>query len=300
MNIARDLTDRLTELLHREHLAMADFLVALADFDRKRHWEALGYRSLFSFLRRELRLSAGAAQYRKTAAELVQRYPDVEAALRDGRLCLSSVIELSKVISPGNAAEILPRFFGLSSRDAAFVAASIRPVENPPVRDFLVTPVRGAPAVIPTAALDLPQAAAASSDAALVRAPELNAPGRVAPAALPPAASRLRFGQPRRSSRSTANALGFPGAGLPGATGVGGSCGRGRSPASAETERPARGIRTPAGGAAGRRRRGYLAPRLARRLRFTDSLRLRAAVVRFAFERFDSFRFERFPRLAGM
>ena len=59
MNIARDLTNRLTELLHREHLAMADFLVALADFDRARHWEALGYRSLFSFLRRELRLSAG-------------------------------------------------------------------------------------------------------------------------------------------------------------------------------------------------------------------------------------------------
>ncbi|HEX9243724.1 MAG TPA: hypothetical protein VF875_14865 [Anaeromyxobacter sp.] len=36
----------------------------------------------------------------------------------------------------------MPRFFGLSSRDAAFVAASIRPVENPAVREFIVTSVR--------------------------------------------------------------------------------------------------------------------------------------------------------------
>ena len=92
--------------------------------------------------RRELGLSAGAAQYRKTAAELVQRYPEVGAALRDGRLCLSSVIELAKVMTPENAAEVLPRFFGLSSRDAAFVAASLRPVEDAPRREFIVTPVR--------------------------------------------------------------------------------------------------------------------------------------------------------------
>ena len=122
---------------------MADFLVALADFDRKRLWEPLGHRSLFYFLRRDLKLSAGAAQYRKTAADLVQKYPAVEAALRSGDLCLSSVVELGKVLTPENADEVLPKFFGLSRRDAAFVAASIRPAENPPVRDFIVTPVHG-------------------------------------------------------------------------------------------------------------------------------------------------------------
>ena len=128
MNTARELTSRLADLLRREHAAMTEFLVALADFDRHRLWETLGHRSLFAFLRRELKLSAGAAQYRKTAAELVQKYPEVEAALRGGDLCLSSVIELAKVLTPESAPEVLPRFFGLSSRDAAFVAASIRPV----------------------------------------------------------------------------------------------------------------------------------------------------------------------------
>src|SRR5512132_2670651 len=137
---ARELTRHLAELLRRERHAMADFLLALADFDRRRRWVELGHASLFSFLRRELGLSAGAAQYRKTAAELVQKYPAIEAALRDGRLCLSSVIEVAKVITPENAAEVLPRFFGLSSRDAAQVAVSIRPVEDPPQRD-VVTPL---------------------------------------------------------------------------------------------------------------------------------------------------------------
>jgi len=179
MTLARDFTARLADLLHREHAAMAEFLVALADFDRQKLWRELGHASLFSFLRRELGLSAGAAQYRKTAAELVQRFPEVEAALRAGRLCLSSVIELAKVITPENAAEVLPRFFGLSSRDAAVVAVSIRPIENAPRRD-VVTPLRLAAPAPPTAVERTP---APADDAATLafRAPEMPA-AKCAPA----------------------------------------------------------------------------------------------------------------------
>ncbi len=90
----------------------------------------LGHASLFSFLRRELG-SRPARRVPEDAAELVQKYPLFQAALRES-LCLSSVIEVAKVITPENAAEILPRFFGLSSRDAAFVAASIRPSRTLP------------------------------------------------------------------------------------------------------------------------------------------------------------------------
>jgi hypothetical protein len=61
---AREETTRLADLLRREHHALGDFLVALAAFDRERRWMELGHASLFYFLRRELRLSAGAAQYR--------------------------------------------------------------------------------------------------------------------------------------------------------------------------------------------------------------------------------------------
>ncbi len=138
---ARELSARLSELLRREHDSMADFLVALADFDRRRLWVELGYSSLFWFLHRELGLSKGASFYRKTAAELVQRFPEVIEPLRDGRICISSVAELAKVISPENRAEVLPRFFHCSKREAIEVAAEIKPVEGAPRRE-VVTAVR--------------------------------------------------------------------------------------------------------------------------------------------------------------
>ncbi len=88
MNSALEETARLAQLLRREHSAFADFLLALADFDRQRRWLQLGHSSLFYFLHRELGLSKGAAHYRKVAAELVQRFPEVVEPLRDGRLCM--------------------------------------------------------------------------------------------------------------------------------------------------------------------------------------------------------------------
>ena len=116
MNDTRDLAKRLAELLRREHGALADFLVALADFDRERRWLELGHASLFSFLHRELGLSKGAAFYRKTAAELLERYPEIVGPLRYGRLCITSVVELAKVITPENQGEVVPRFFHASKR----------------------------------------------------------------------------------------------------------------------------------------------------------------------------------------
>jgi hypothetical protein len=61
---------------------MTDFLLALADFDGQRLWIQLGHACLFDFLHRELGLSRGAAHYRKVAAHLVQRYPEMVEPLR--------------------------------------------------------------------------------------------------------------------------------------------------------------------------------------------------------------------------
>ena len=42
----------------------------------------------------------------------------LEAALRSGRLCMSAVGELARVLTPENEAEVLPRFLGCSAREA--------------------------------------------------------------------------------------------------------------------------------------------------------------------------------------
>jgi 5-methylcytosine-specific restriction endonuclease McrA len=153
---AREQTVRLADLLRREHCAMAELLVALADFDRRRLWEEMGHSSLFYFLHRELGLPKGPAFYRKTAAELIQRYPEIVEPLRDGRLCLTSVVELSKVITPENRAEVLPRFFHLSKLEAKAITAALQPEDAPPLRE-VVTVVR-AHAAAPSATLALPVA----------------------------------------------------------------------------------------------------------------------------------------------
>src|SRR5512132_3248224 len=137
METARALAENLAVLLRREHEAMADFLVALSDFDAGRRWAELGHASLFQFLNRHLHLSLGAAQYRKVAAELIQNVPAVVEPLRDGRLCFTTVIVAAKVVTAENWETVLPRFYGLSKREAAEVAAELQPHPAPPLRTVM-------------------------------------------------------------------------------------------------------------------------------------------------------------------
>jgi 5-methylcytosine-specific restriction endonuclease McrA len=174
---ARARRDDLARLLRHERAAAADFLLALADFDRRRGWERLGHASLFSFLTRELRLSNGAAYLRSSAARLLPRFRAVEEALRDGRLCLSAVGELARVLTRDNEAAVLPRYFGCSAREAREITAALLPRADPPRRE-VVTAVAAPRCEPPPMALGLAPSVAAS---------EANATSTTAtPAALPP------------------------------------------------------------------------------------------------------------------
>jgi hypothetical protein len=137
----RDLVARLAELLHREHDAMAEFLVALAEFDRAKGWRELGYAGLFPFLERELGLSKSAAFFRMKAAQLIQAFPEIVEPLRDGRLCLSTIAEVAKVLTPENREAVVPRFFHRSKQEAMEISAELAPVQDPPKRT-VVTVVR--------------------------------------------------------------------------------------------------------------------------------------------------------------
>jgi 5-methylcytosine-specific restriction endonuclease McrA len=193
MNTARELTATLADLLRRERTALADFLVALADFDARRLWVDLGYTSLFHFLRAELHLSKAAAQYRKVAAELLQRVPAVIEPLRDGRLCFTTVIEAAKVLTPENCETVLPRFFGMSRRDAMVVVAELQPHPAPPTRTVVTAP-RSAPRQVSApcgtesaaATLPLAPAAADGRTASLT----VSSPVELAVSEVPPPARR--------------------------------------------------------------------------------------------------------------
>jgi hypothetical protein len=79
------------------------------------------------------------AHYRLVATRLVEQFPEVVEPLRDGRLCMSSVIELAKVITEVNRADVLPKFFDKSRQEAKQVAAEIRPAEVVPVRTVVTS-----------------------------------------------------------------------------------------------------------------------------------------------------------------
>jgi HNH endonuclease len=161
---ARRARDALKLLLRKEQAATADFLVALADLDLRRGWEALGHANLFAFLIAELGLSRSAAYYRRGAAELLQVFPEVIGPLREGRLCLSTIGELAKVLTEENRAVVTPRFFGLSAREAQELVAELQPRHVPSTR-MVVTTVLDRPvelALITQPLLTLPLMTAAA------------------------------------------------------------------------------------------------------------------------------------------
>ncbi len=134
LTAVRESSRHLADLLRREHVALADFLVALSEFDRAGAYRRLGFANVFDYLLRELKLSRGAAHYRKVAARLVARFPEVVEPLRDGRLCLTSIVQLAKVMTEANRTEALPRFFHCSKQEAKQVAVEIMPAAVVPRR----------------------------------------------------------------------------------------------------------------------------------------------------------------------
>jgi hypothetical protein len=110
MTDAWESSRRLAELLCADQGAVADFVAALAEFHRERLWVPLGHASLFRFVHDELGLPNAAAFHRKVAAELALRFPEVVEHLRDGRLCITRMVDLARVLTERNRTEVLPRF----------------------------------------------------------------------------------------------------------------------------------------------------------------------------------------------
>jgi hypothetical protein len=97
------------------------------------------------------------------------------APLRDGRLCLTSVVELAKVITPENRGEVVARFFHASKQEAKAVAAELRPAEPAPHREVVTVP-RAAPAPRVAVTASGPEAVAPQAGAAPASAEAVHQP----------------------------------------------------------------------------------------------------------------------------
>ena len=161
-----DRSKRLKDLLAQEVQDNVAFLVELAEFDRAKAYESAGYASCWDYCRRELGLLECAVAARIGAARLIQRYPECVEYLRDRRLCMTGLVLLKKVITPGNAHSLFEEASGKSRKQIEELVASRMPPAPGPV-----TMIRRLPPVAPRTTSDvsltLPLAPAAELPAAV-------------------------------------------------------------------------------------------------------------------------------------
>ena len=125
------LARRLGELAGHEREVQVEFLLHLAEFDARRAWAEAGYRSLWDYLLRVVHLREGAAFRRIAAMRVVRRLPVVAEALRDGRLCLSTVAVLEQLLTEENVGELVARTAFLTKAAVERLAVTLQPRTAP-------------------------------------------------------------------------------------------------------------------------------------------------------------------------
>jgi 5-methylcytosine-specific restriction endonuclease McrA len=125
------LVGRLLEIRKGERKLLVELLRYLIELDRRKAVLAMGYPSLFSFCTECLRLTKASAFRRTTAARLVARFPLVADYLLDGRLNLTTLVELRDVLDEEHLVEILDRAAGRTEDQVKELVAALRPQPAP-------------------------------------------------------------------------------------------------------------------------------------------------------------------------
>ncbi len=144
------LSRRLGELAGHEREVQVEFLLHLDEFDTRRAWAEEGYGSLWDFLLRVLHLREGAAFRRIAAMRVLRRLPVVAEALRDGRLCLSTVAVLGPLLTEANVGELVARAAFLTKVEVERLVVTIQPRTAPKDGLRLLPSKKAQPREIPT------------------------------------------------------------------------------------------------------------------------------------------------------
>lgn len=121
------LVRRLRELAGEERDVQVDFLLHLDEFDRRRAFLEEGYDSLWTYCQNVLHLREGAAGRRIGAMRVLRRFPELEAPLRDGRLCISTVTLLGPLLTPDNLPDLVARASNRTKAEVERLVVSIQP-----------------------------------------------------------------------------------------------------------------------------------------------------------------------------
>jgi 5-methylcytosine-specific restriction endonuclease McrA len=125
------LARRLRDLVRDERDALVEFLQHLDEFDRRRAWAEAGHDSLWSYCLRVLHLREGPAGRRIGAMRVLRRFPALADALRDGRLCLSTITLVAPLLTASNLDEIVASAAYLTKAEVEHLVATLQPRAAP-------------------------------------------------------------------------------------------------------------------------------------------------------------------------
>jgi len=125
------LSRRLSQLAGSEREVQVEFLLHLAEYDLRRAYLEAGFGSIWDYVTRFLHYREGAAQRRIKAARVLRRLPLLAEALRDGRLCMSTVALLDPLLTEENAAELVARAEFKTKAEVEHLVVSLQPRDAP-------------------------------------------------------------------------------------------------------------------------------------------------------------------------
>ena len=160
----RALLRSLAWIVSRDRRITAALLAHLAEVDARRLYLGLGYASMHAFCVGELHFSDDAAYKRIQAARAARRFPQLFAAVEEGRLHLTAVRLLAPHLTPANADDLIAE--ATHQRAMAIEAMLARRF---PSADPALPPARLR--ILPTAVPTRPQPAAGQGEASLFDPP---------------------------------------------------------------------------------------------------------------------------------
>lgn len=121
-------------ILVDERGALVDFLVHLDELDRRRGYEEFGQPKLWHYCTRSLGMCDATAYRRIETMRLIRQHPEIADRLRDGRVCVTTLMILKDALRTENATRLLDLAFGKPKEEllrlAVAMNAPIQPVSS--------------------------------------------------------------------------------------------------------------------------------------------------------------------------
>ena len=133
---AEELSESVEELVRTEKRNVALVIAHIAEMSRRKAELACGYKNLFDYCVRRLRLSEGSVALRLQVANVSRRFPQILVALAENRISLTVAGHLAPHLREDNVDKLLSDCAGMTKRavEEYLVALRPKPVFNPSIR----------------------------------------------------------------------------------------------------------------------------------------------------------------------